>query len=146
MIFGEPDAEFMFPAQKAFEFELPAAIQETAVCQRVEVSRVVAEAVQGIVIGGLLTPLGLLQAVSEHGRRLGIRCGLAVIKLRLLRALQGLGVCLHVIHPARLIYPSDGSVSAYFHHHPDPVVPVYWLTDEIAPSIERAIGRYQGAG
>jgi len=146
LILGESRAGFRFPAERAFEFELPAAIQETAVCQRVEVSRVVAEAVQGIVIGGLLTPVGLLQAISEHTRTLDVRSGLAVIKLRLLRALQGLDVCLHVIHPARLIYPSDGPVSAYFHHHPDPVVPVWWLTDEIAPSIERAIAQYQGAG
>jgi hypothetical protein len=26
-----------------------------------------------------------------------------------------------------------------YHHHPDPVVPVYWLVDEIAPSVEQAI-------
>jgi hypothetical protein len=36
-------------------------------------------------------------------------------------------------------------MSGYCHHHPDPVVLVYWLTDEIVPSIERAIDRYQRA-
>ena len=34
--------------------------------------------------------------------------------------------------------------SGYFYHS-DPVVPVYWLTDEIGPSIERAIANYQRA-
>lgn len=142
LILGESRPGFRFPAEQAIEFELPAAIRDTAVSQRVEVSRVVAEAVQGIVIGGLLTPLGLIQAIAGHTRPLDVRCGLAVIKLRLLRALQGLGVRLHEIQPARLIYPKDGPVSGYFHHHPDPVVPVWWLVDEIAPSIEHAISVY----
>ena len=110
--------------------------------QRVEISRVVAEATRGVVIGGLLTPLGLIQAMAGHTRPLDVRAGLAMIKLRLLRALQGLGVRLHEIQPARLIYPIDGPVSGYCHHHPDPVVPVWWLTDEIAPSIEQAISMY----
>jgi hypothetical protein len=137
---------FRFPAEQAFELELPEAIAKTAVAQRVEVTRVVAESVQGIVIGGLLTPLGLIQAIAAFVEPLDIRCGLAVIKQRFLRALQGLGVRLREIEPARLIYPKDGPVSGYYHHHPDPVVPVYWLTDEIAPSVERAIARYQRAG
>ncbi len=145
MILGESRAGFRFPAEEAFEFELPAAIRETTVSERVEVTRVVAEAVQGIVIGGLLTPLGLIQAIAQYVSPLGIRCGLAVIKQRFLRALQGLGVRLHEIEPARLIYPKDGLVAGYYHHHPDPVVPVYWRIDEIAPSVEQAIARYQAA-
>jgi len=129
----------------AFEFELPAAIRDTAVSKRVEISRVVAEAAQGIVIGGLLTPLGLIQAMAGHTRPLDVRAGLAMIKLRLLRALRGLGVRLHEIHPARLIYPIDGPLSGYCHHDSDPVVPVYWRTDEIGPSVEQVIARYQDA-
>ena len=68
-----------------------------------------------------------------------------MIKQRLLGALQGAGVALHEIQPACVTYPKDGPLSGYFYHS-DPVVPVYWLTDEIGPSIERAIARYQGAG
>ena len=79
-------------------------------------------------------------------RPLGIRCGLSVIKRRFLRVLQGLGVRLHEIQPARLVYPSDGPVAGYYHRHPDPVVPVYWLVDEIAPSVLNAIEQYQRAG
>lgn len=146
VILGESRDRFRLPTEHAFEFDLPAAVAQTVVSQRLEVTRVVAEAVQGIVIGGLLTPLGLLQAISAFFRPRDVRCGLAVIKRRFLRALQGAGVCLHEIHPARLIYPSDGPVSGYYHDHPDPVVPVYWLTDEIAPSVERAIAHHQCAG
>ena len=144
LIFGEPRAEFRFPAEKALELELPPAVRDTAITQRIEVSRVVAEAVQGIVIGGLLTPLGLIQAIGVYARPRGARAGLAVIKQRLLRALQGAGVALHEIQPASVIYPKDGPLSGYFYHS-DPVVPVYWLADEIGPSIERAIANYQGA-
>src|SRR5207249_4725474 len=131
LILGASRPGFKFVVGQAFEFELPAAIRETAVTQRFEVSRLVAESVRGIVIGGLMIPLGLIEAIYEYTRPLYLRCGLAVIKLRLLRALQGLGVCLHEIQPARLIYPSDGPVAGYYHHHPDPVVPVWWRIDEI---------------
>ena len=106
VIFGDARAGFRFPAEHAFEFELPETIAAIAASQRVEVTRVVAKPVQGIVIGGLLTPLGLIQAISEYVRPLGIRSGLSVIKRRFLRVLQGLGVRLHEIQPARLVYPS----------------------------------------
>ena len=39
----------------------------------------------------------------------------------------------------------DGPAAGYYHRHPDPVVPVYWFTDDIAPSVERAIIAYQPA-
>jgi len=143
LIPGDPRLGFRFPVDEAFEFDLPAAIGETTIAQRVEVTRVVAEPVQGIVVGGLLTPLGLIQAIAEYVRPLDVRCGLAVIKQRFLRALQSLGVRLHEIEPARLTYPKDGPVAGYYHHHPDPVIPVYWLVEEIAPSVEQAIARYE---
>ena len=68
----------------------------------------VSEAVDGILIGGLMVPLGLIQAISVYTLPLDMHCGLAAIKLRLLRALRGLGVCLHVIRDAWLIYPPNG--------------------------------------
>jgi hypothetical protein len=53
-------------------------------------------------------------------------------------------VALHEIHPVSVVYPKDGPLSGYFYHL-DPVVPVYGLTDEISPSVERAIARYHDA-
>jgi hypothetical protein len=144
LILGESRPSFRFPTEEAFEFELPAAIRETAVSERIEVGRVTAEAVQGIVIGGLLIPLGLIHAISAYVRPRGARAGLAVIKRRLLRALRGAGVALHEIEPAVLVYPKDGPLAGYCYHS-DPLVAVYWLSEEIGPSVERAIARYQGA-
>jgi hypothetical protein len=145
VILGESRPGFRFPTEEAFDFDLPAAVREAAVSERIEVGRVVAEAAQGIVIGGLLTPLGLLQAVYEYVRPRGARAGVAVIKRRLLRALRGVGVALHEIEPATLVYPKDGPLSEYCYHS-DPAVPVYWLSDEIGPSVQRAIARYQCLG
>jgi hypothetical protein len=145
LIVGESAPGFRFPTEENFELELPAAIRGTAVCERAEVSRVVAEATCGIVIGGLLTPLGLLHAMAEYSRPRGIRCGFAMIKQRLLRALQSAGVCVREIEPAKLVCPEDSPMSGYFHRHADPVIPTYWLTEEIAPSIKQAITRHQGA-
>ncbi len=88
LILGESRSGFRFPTEEAFEFDLPVAVREAAVSERIEVGRVVADAAQGIVIGGLLT-LGLLQAVYEYVRPRDVRAGLAVIKRRLLRALPG---------------------------------------------------------
>lgn len=142
VILGEDREGFRFPAEHAFGFELPEGVAKTAVSQRIEVTRVVAEPVQGVVVGGLLTPLGLIRAIAAFVKPRDVRCGLAVIKRRFLRVLQAAGVRLHEIQPACLVYPVDGPVSGYYHSHHDPVVPVYWLTTEITPSVERAIGAY----
>jgi hypothetical protein len=143
LILGEPRAEFRLPVERAFDLELPSAVASAAPAERIEVSRVVAEATHGIVIGGLLTPLGLIQAIHAYVQPRGARAGLAVIKQRLLRALQGVGVALHEIQPASVVYPKDGPLAGYYYHS-GPVVPVYF-TDTIGPSAERAIARYQGA-
>jgi hypothetical protein len=52
MILGDRCHGFRFPAEHAFEFELPNAIAKTAASERIEVTRVVSEAAQGIVVGG----------------------------------------------------------------------------------------------
>ncbi len=143
LILGEPRPEFRFPVERAFEFDLPPPVAATAPAQRIEVSRVVAEAAHGIVIGGLRTPLGLMHAICAYVWPRGARAGVAVIKQRLLAALQGAGVALHEIQPASVVYPKDGPMSGYYYHS-GPVVPVYF-TETIGPSLERAIARYQGA-
>ena len=142
LILGESRAGFRFPARRPSSSSCRRRSGRPPSSQRVEVSRVVAEAVRGIVIGGLLAPLGLIQAMAGYTRPLDVRAGLAVIKLRLLRALQGLGVRLHEIQPARLIYPKDGPIVGLLPSPPGSGRPVYWLTDEIVPSIEQAIALY----
>ena len=141
-VLGEAVPRFRFPFQHALELGLPGALRAFPASQCGEVSRMVSERPEGIVLGGLLTPLGLIQAVSEYSQRHGIRSGLAIIKRRFLRAFASAGVRFHEIAGARLIYPVDGPASPYFHRHLDPVVPVYWLVDEIAPAAEQAIARY----
>jgi len=84
-----------------------------------------------IVIGDHLAPLGLTEAMAEYIRPLDVRCTLAVIELRLVRALRGLGVRSHEIQPARLIDPKKVPVSGHFRHHPGLVVSIWRLVDEI---------------
>ncbi len=142
VVLGQERVGFQFPAQDAFDFSLPPGLGDIPVRQCHEVGRLVSERPEGIVPGMLLTPLGLMQAASLYSQRVGIRCGLGIIKQRLVHALLGVGVSLHVIPDARLVYPRNGPISGYFYRHPDPPVPVYWL-DDIVPSIERAIENYQ---
>jgi hypothetical protein len=143
LIVGDPDPHFRFPSQRAFQFGLPATLREISACQCLEVTRLVSERPEGIVPGGLLVPLGLIQAVSEYSRLHGIRCGLAVVKQRLLRALSSAGVPLPDIPGATLIYPKDGPTGSYYHRHMDPVIPVWWSVEGLAPLALAAIGRYQ---
>ena len=44
-----------------------------------------------------------------------------------MHALLGVGVRLHMIPSARLIYSRTGLLASYFYHHPDPPIPVYWI-------------------
>lgn len=142
LVLGESRRGFQFPAEGAFEFELPSAFREIPVDQRAEVSRLVTEPVQGVLIGGLLTPLGLIQALTLHAQRQGIRLGLSIMKARLLRVLHGAGLPFHELTPARVTYPTDGPMAGYFFSNPDPAIPVCWLADEIAPAVGWAIDRY----
>jgi hypothetical protein len=47
------------------------------------------------------------------------------------------------IPSAGVIYPPNGLVAGYFHRHPDPAVPVYWLAGEMIPAVRRVIARYR---
>ena len=141
LILGEPDPCFRFPAERAFRLALPEAILACPTCQRAEVSRLVTERPEGIVIGSLLTPLGLMQAISLYALPRGVRCGLAPIKQRLLLALRGVGLPFHELQHAGIIYPRHGAAAGYFYHHPDPAVPVCWLAQEMAPALEQALAR-----
>jgi hypothetical protein len=141
LVVGEAEIPFTFPSQRAFQFDLPEAIREVASRQCAEVTRFVSERPEGIVAGGLLVPLGLIQAVSVYSRRHAIRCGLAVVKQRLLRALSAAGVPLSEIAPAKLVYPEDGPTGPYYHRHADPVIPVWWTVNELAPLAAQAIAR-----
>ncbi len=141
LILGEPDSAFRFPAEKFFGLELPEAILAFPTCQRVEVSRLVTERPEGVVLGSLLTPLGLIQAMALYSLPRGIRCGLAPIKRRLLLALRGLGLPFYDLRHTGVTYPRHRALAGYFYHHPDPVVPVYWLVREMAPAVVRARAR-----
>jgi hypothetical protein len=143
LILGEARPGFRFPVEKALRFELPDVVRAIPLRQREEVGRLVTERPEGIVPGGLLTPLGLMQAIASYSRQRDIRCGLASLKRRLLRALVGAGVRLRELPHAGLTYPRDGAMAGYFYSHPDPVVPVYFLRDEIAPSLAEAMQRYR---
>ncbi len=141
-VLGDRDPDFKFPAEHVFQLELPEALRAIPAHQCGEVSRMVAERPEGLGLGGFLIPLGLIQAVSQYSQRQGLRSGLALIKRRFLRAFASAGVRLHEIAGGRLIYPRDGLATPYFYRHLDPVVPVYWLVDEIAPAAEQAVARY----
>ena len=146
LIVGTLDGRFRFPSQRAFQFELPEPVGVIPADQCLEVTRLVSERPEGIVPGSLLVPLGLIQTVSEYSRRHVIRCGLAVVKQRLLRALVAAGVLLREIPGTRLIYPQDGPTSPYYHRHADPVIPVWWMVDELAPLAARVVERYKQPG
>ena len=141
-VVGEDRVGFTFPAQNAFEVHLPEALSAFPARQCGEITRVVSERAAGLGLGGLVTPLGLIQAVSLYSQRHDIRSGLALVKQRFFRTLTSAGVLLHELAAARVIYPAGGPVWPYFYCHPDPVVPIYWLVAETAPTIERAIARY----
>ena len=140
LIVGATRPGFRFPTEKAFRLELPSAVRAIPVSKRVEVGRLVAERPEGIPLSGLLVPLGLIQAISLYARPRGIRCGLAGVKRRLLLALRGTGLPFRDLPHAGITYPRRGALAGYF-RHPDPVVPVYWLAEEMPPAVAKVVLR-----
>ena len=53
------------------------------------------------------------------------------------------GVPLSEIASAKLVYPENGPTGPYYHRHADPVIPVWWTVDELAPLAAKAIARCQ---
>jgi hypothetical protein len=147
LIRGREDPTFKFPCQRGHQFELPGPVREVPAVEREEVGRVVSEMPRGWGVGQLITTLGLLQAMGEYHKgaagQAPLRCGLATIKRRLLRGLRSLGLPLYEISSEGVIYPLDGPVAGYFHRHPDPAVPVYWLVAAMIPAVRRVIVRYR---
>jgi hypothetical protein len=147
LIRGRADPTFIFPCQRGHRFDLPGPVLAAPASQREEVGRVVSEMPRGWGVSQLVTTLGLLRAMGEYhdntGRTAPLRCGLATIKLRLLRGLRSAGLPLDEIPSRGIIYPLDGPVAGYFHRDPVPTVPVYWLIAEMIPDVRRVVGRYQ---
>ena len=139
LISGKETPGFLFSAQKAHEFELPAAVKEIPIIERAELGRLVAERPQGIFMGRLSISLGLLHAAIEYSYRKNLRCGVSTIKHRLLGALEAADIHFHEIPFTRIIYPPDGIIADYYYTHSDPSVPVYYLRDEVAPAVKRAV-------
>jgi len=75
-----------------------------------------------VLVGGLLTPLGLIQALTLHAQRQGIRLGLSIMKAPFLRALNGADLPFHELSPAKPTYPRDAAMAGYFYRHPDPAI------------------------
>ncbi|MBI2639763.1 MAG: hypothetical protein HYW90_02635 [Candidatus Sungbacteria bacterium] len=139
LIRGRLDSEFLFPAQKAHDFELPLAVQAISPEARAEVGRLVSERPEGVAMGRLTTALGLIHAILEYSKKEGLKCGLSTIKQRLFGALEFAGISFHEIPFQKIIYPKDGVIADYYYRHGDPSVPVYYLWDEIAPEIRAAV-------
>jgi hypothetical protein len=119
LIRGREDPAFILPCQRGHRFELPGPVLAVPAVQREEVGRVVSEMPRGWGVGRLVTTLGLLQAMGQHHDRVAgdapLRCGLATIKLRLLRGLRSIGLPLYEIPSSGVIYPIDGPMAGYFH-------------------------------
>src|SRR2546422_7736434 len=60
-IVGDPHVLFRFPCEEAFQLEPPEELREILVRQCGEVGRMVSERPEGIVLGRLVVPLGLIQ-------------------------------------------------------------------------------------
>lgn len=146
LIKGRRDPDFVFPAQKAHDFELPLAVQAIPPEGRAEVGRLVSERPEGVAMGRLTTALGLIHAVLEYSQREGLRCGLSTIKQRLFGALEYAGISFHEIPFRQVIYPKDGVIADYYYRHDDPSVPVYYLWEEIAPEIRAAVQKLNRNG
>ena len=96
---------------------------------------------------GLVLAAGLgkrLAPLTDERPKGLLELGGRTLLARLLDGLQAAGVRLHEIADAKVIYPADGPLAAYFYRHPDPVAAAYWLDDDVIPSIEQAIARCHG--
>lgn len=124
------------PTEKYFEFKEPSSMKSIPRNQRGEISRLV-------VIAGKMNHLvlwHLIKAIVEFGQEEGLQGGYAFIKRGLNRIIESVGIPIHRIRPFTLRYEEE-LLHGYFYNG-SPVVPIYYLRDEVADAMERIAEKY----
>ncbi len=130
------------PTEYYFDFEEPKEMRAIAPNQRGELGRFVIippdRDNKDFLPRGLIM-LFMLDTVAHYGLTHTIRGGYAFIKKSLEKKMEKLGVPFKKIHRYKEHYPPEGVLHNYFSQVDNPVVPVYFLTQECALFTEKKI-------
>jgi len=126
------------PTEKdCFNFEEPDAVSKIEREKRAEVSRlIVSKYEKGVYLPKNLVMLGLFDVMVMYCRMRGIRGGYSFIKQSLKEKLDKLKFPYHPIKNYKQIY-KKGVLENYFSSNENPVIPIYYLLDEIENYINR---------
>lgn len=119
------------PTEEDFEFKKPEIFKDIASDKLREIGRLISisNPKTNILPRGLIM-LFMLHTASIIFKSENIYGGYAFIKETLLKKMVKRNMPFHIIKEYKETYPKDGVLYPYFHQKNDPVVPMYFLTEE----------------
>jgi N-acyl-L-homoserine lactone synthetase len=125
--------DYYLPTEKeCFEFEEPEEIKYICRNNRLELSRLIAiPPSENKYFPRHLIMIFLLYCCLLYAKENNIKGGYAFIKSKLEKKLKKINIPFKRILKYKQIYPSNGPLFKYFNNPHDPVVPIYYLTDDI---------------
>lgn len=129
--------DYYLPTEKdCFHFEEPLDMKHIPRDQRVEVSRLIVEKYdKEVYFPRHLVMLGLFYTIMQYAKRNGFRAGYSFIKESLVKKLDKMQFPYHKIEKFTQVYKS-GTLQKYFNDEKNPVIPIYYMIDEIAEYLD----------
>ncbi|HXE72056.1 MAG TPA: GNAT family N-acyltransferase [Candidatus Nitrosotenuis sp.] len=115
-----------------FRFEEPPSMVNLARDRRAEVSRLVSGSKTKI--PEHLIVVGMISCLHDLAVQEGILGGYLYVKRSLFRILEFIGIPIHVIENAKMIYDDD-YMRGYFYDLHDPAIPAYYFRDEVGAAL-----------
>ncbi len=130
------------PTEKCFKFKEPAEIKKIPRDKRGELSRlIVIPYSKKEYLPRHLILFFLINSVIEFSFKNEILGGYSFITKKLYNKLKKLRVPIHTINSYIKIYPKEGILYPYFHQKDNPIIPIYYLRDEVGVFIENIFNK-----
>lgn len=134
--------DIILPTQIYFEFEEPPEIAKISPSNRIEIGRLISAPYalsNKIHLPQHIIMLMLFKTAADYALKNNYLGGYAFIKSKLEKKLSKLRIPFHRIESYIQKYPSNGILFNYFNDPDDPVLPVYYLTNEFHYYIEKIL-------
>lgn len=135
----------VLPTEKEyFKFETPRNIKNIPRNQRAEIGRIISRPTKllNIPVPRSLVMLGLFYAAAEYGVENNILGGYGSLKSSALKKFSMLNIPIHKIRNSKLVYqPNSSDPLKNFFSKEDPVVLVYFITEEVLSKLRGIFGK-----
>lgn len=133
--------EFLPTEKDCFNFEEPLEIKKISRNQRGELSRLIVIPPQKNYLPRHLVMLFLIKSIINYSGENNILGGYSFVTKNLYYKIKNLGIPFHIISSYDQIYPCDGLMHPYFSRKENPILPIYYLREEVSNYLENVFDK-----